>query len=300
MTGKPTPRVSVIIPVFRDAAGAARVAAALRQQEDAPTPYEIVLVDNAEKADPALRDIAGVRLVHEPRGYSYSARNAGVAASQGDILAFTDADCEPASDWLRRGHAALADRNADLVGGQVAVYCERPSWAARYDQAFGLQQEQFFAKFGALATANVFMRRRVFDVLGGFDASLQSGGDFDFCRRAGSAGFGIAFAPEVIVAHPARDTLAQLRAKVRRVAGGIADSRYAGLQTVARQPQYWRGFVRPQLRDWWATLVGGNGSEQHGWLLRPGLLMLRIYFQYRLALDIAHAVRHRDRRKTSD
>ncbi len=72
-------------------------------------------------------DVAGavaafpeVRLLREPRRGSYAARNRGLAGTTAPLLAFTDADCLPAPDWLARGVAVLAgDPAVDLVAGRI-------------------------------------------------------------------------------------------------------------------------------------------------------------------------------------
>ena len=75
-------------------------------------------------------------------------------------------------------------------------------------------------RLGYAATANLAVPAPVFAALGGFDAGRFSGGDAEFCRRAGRAGVAIALAPQAVVAHPVRTDWEALRLKARRVKGG--------------------------------------------------------------------------------
>ena len=295
------PKVSVIVPVFRDSARAALAVKALQAQSYPTERLEVLLVDNDVKPDHVLTSFQSeiLQVVHAPEGFSYAARNAGASLAQGSLLAFTDADCIPEPDWIEMGVRQLLRHGYDLLGGEIDVFCERNTWAALYDRAFGLHQEDFFERFGGMATANLFVRKQAWQDLGGFDARLQSGGDFEFCRRARAAGASLGYSAQARVRHPDRDSWAQLCGKVRRVGGGIADTEFQQCQSARKQPNFWRGFVKPQLRDWWRTLVGGNGAEALPLWRRPILLIMRILLQYRLALAIDEAVTNRCRVKTT-
>ncbi len=58
------------------------------------------------------------------------------------------------------------------------------------------------------------------DTVGAFDPRRFSGGDAEFCRRAGRHGFRILYCEQALIHHPARDNLAALAGKVRRIKGG--------------------------------------------------------------------------------
>jgi len=119
------------------------------------------------------------------------------------VLAFTDADCRPAADWLERGLAALA--GADLVAGVVHFTppAEVGVWGLLDMDAF-LDQERAVRNRTA-ATANLFVRRELFERVGGFDAALTSNGDHDFTRRCVDAGGRLEFHAGAEVRHPVRN-----------------------------------------------------------------------------------------------
>lgn len=220
--------VSVIIPVFDDAHRIGTCLTALHAQVSPPR-FEIVVVDNG-----STDDIAGVvskfpmaRLVQELTPGSYMARNTGVAAAAAHLLAFTDADCRPHADWLLRGvEAATALGPEGVVAGDIELFVDgRPPGTglpgvAAYELATAFRQRYYVETLRFGPTANLFVHRRTFEAVGGFDGSLRSGGDKDFGRRVVAAGRPLVFDARVRVAHPARADVTDLERKVRRVVGG--------------------------------------------------------------------------------
>ncbi len=181
MTGQPAqkPRVSVIVPARNAQATLGRTLEALgRQRFDRA--YEVVVVDNGSTDGTAkVARTAGspVVLVRNAPGHGPGhARNVGVAHARGTVLAFTDADCFPEPDWLAHGCAALAD--ADLVQGAVAPDPAAPR--APFDRTLQVSAERGFYE-----TANIFVRRELFEQLGGFrDWVVERGGDRPFGEDA--------------------------------------------------------------------------------------------------------------------
>jgi GT2 family glycosyltransferase len=198
--------VSVIVPVREDAAGCRGLLERLARQTIPPDRFDVIIgadgspagaIDQFETAD------RRVRVVHGPAETSYAARNRAAAASGRDVLAFCDTDCRPDPDWLRAGLDALQD--ADIVAGEVTFMGPpRPSvWTLLTVDNFLDQRRNALRARGV--TANLFVRRRSFDRWGRFDASLASGGDFEFVGRAVAHGARLVYGPDAIVRHPTLD-----------------------------------------------------------------------------------------------
>lgn len=222
---KPAPSVSIIVPVYRQWNVLPKLIAALQAQDLDPTTYEVIVVNNdptsQARSDAAMAALApGFLSLTCAQPGSYAARNAGAAQSRAALLLFTDADCLPAPDWARRMVDAARAHPGCLVAGQVTIPLPpNPNRWAVFDHIRGIPQG-LFVSHGYGATANLAVPRAVFDTLLGFDTTLLSGGDANFCRRAGRAGHGTRYAPQAVVHHPARSSFAALCIKARRVKGG--------------------------------------------------------------------------------
>jgi glycosyltransferase involved in cell wall biosynthesis len=235
------PNVSVVVPVRDGASWLQACLDGIAAQREAPT-WELIVVDNGSRdgsADVAEDHPAVTTVVRESRPGSYAARNAGAAVGLGAVLAFTDADCVPDPGWLGTAIRAMGI-GADLVAGAVVPRPNpSPSLWERYDRATYLDQSQY-VEWGFAATANLVVRRTVFDAVGPFDASLRSGGDIEFCRRATAGGFRLVYEGGARVVHRPRTTLAETWRLHRRLgAGWRALSKAGKWPSIREDPSMW-------------------------------------------------------------
>lgn len=258
------PEVSVIVPVWNGHATLGACLSALTAQTLAPERYEIIVVDNGSSDDSVAiaRAVPGVVVLEEASPGSYAARNTGVAHARGQWLAFTDADCIPAPDWLERALAAAeATPRFGVLAGRIDLFeegakAEGDSVYAEYERLFSFPQAH--AARGNCATANWLSPRQALLAVGGFNAGLKSGGDREMALRLRDAGWPLVYVPDMIVRHPVRASRAELVRKRRRLSGGRWDrtdarTATARLGAVARVTAWdtgrriWRAMSAPGL-----------------------------------------------------
>lgn len=216
--------VDVVVPTRNDDRLVQCLTALAGQRLPPGWRMDVVVVDNGshEPPDAVVAGFDGVRMLHEPAGGSYAARNAGVASGDGEVVAFTDSDCRPAPDWLARALAVLEDETVAAVAGDVRLDLSqaRPrSLAECWEAVEGFPQAQYVAS-GFGVTANLVVRREVGRAVGWFDAKALSGGDAAFGRSVTGRGLALVHAPEAVVVHPPRVTVGQVLTKARRTARG--------------------------------------------------------------------------------
>lgn len=217
-----TLRFSVVVPVYDQWHLVPSLLDCLARQTFPTDRFEIILIDNGSSVYRPPQHLPGtVRLLRCECPGSYAARNRGAAQAQGNWLVFTDADCRPTPDWLATIDKTIEHYGDVLIAGSIDVVGSTPTPGAWeiYDIVKGIPQERYVTR-GYAATANLAVPKTVFDTLGGFDSRRFSGGDADFCRRAGAAGYSIVYVEGARVAHPARTTWREIATKARRVKGG--------------------------------------------------------------------------------
>lgn len=254
---------SVIIPVYRDWQRLGTCLAALAGQEISQDSFEIIIADNEPDQSHPVPDLpVNARIIKVREPGSYVARNAAVAVAKGRYLAFTDSDCVPRPDWLKNAKAGLESRRGNRIAGPIPIFREAGGHQLAYLYEFHTAfRQREIAEEGLSTTANMIVSRADFDKVGPFDTSLMSGGDYVWSRRAEQAGVPLVFREDVVVQHPARQSIRQILAKKRRTAGGEAVFkqtsiwRYARYRLIPRANAitFDRGFVSPVER---AMLLG--------------------------------------------
>jgi glycosyltransferase involved in cell wall biosynthesis len=215
-----SPRISVVIPHYNQPAALALCLQSLARQSTPLADFEVIVADNdsADQASlhEALARFPGAKLVREPKRGAAHARNAAIAAARGAVFAFIDADCVADSNWLSEGCKSLD--KADLSGGEVTVTVadeRRPSAVEAFEKVFAFQQRDYVARKKFSVTANLFATREAVEAVGPFTHGVSE--DVDFCRRAATLGFRLAFNARSIIGHPARRDWSELVRKWDRL-----------------------------------------------------------------------------------
>jgi GT2 family glycosyltransferase len=178
--------------------------------------WELIIVDNGStdntvtivrefQSDSAI----SVKLVEEPTlGVSYG-RNAGIQASEGEIIAFSDDDCYPASDYLENIFSVF-DKEDDVgyVSGRIELYDpDDAPVSINTDKNVRYFAPYRYIRGGLVWGANMAFRRSVLDKIGLFDmrfgpgTNLPAAEDRDLAMRASLAGFKGKYCPEIVVYH---------------------------------------------------------------------------------------------------
>ena len=235
--------ISIVMPTLRRPDSLARAVRSVFAQTDAGA-LELVVVDNSPEGSAragieALRAEAPfpLRFVHEPRPGVATARNSGLAAASGALIAFLDDDEEAPQGWLQSLLAVHRDHGADVTFGAIRGRAPDGSgWASAY-------LERLFSRTGparsGLVTTHwgcgnsLLTRATTLDGPEPFDAAMdQIGGEDDVLfTRLADAGRRFAWAAEAWVwEHPARHRATLTYAVKRAFAYGQGPSQTASLK----------------------------------------------------------------------
>lgn len=193
--GRPT--FSVIIPSYERPDYLARLFLKLEAQREKD--FEVIVIDQsaAPWPDAAKPRSFPVTYVHSPVKGAVKARNAGGDIATGEILAFTDDDCEPLEDWLSAARPLIVDDTLAGIEGRVeSDHLDDPDWRPVSNVGF--------AGLGFM-TANLMARGEAFHRLDGFDLRFDEPHfreDTDFGWRLQALG-NVPYRDDVRVFHPA-------------------------------------------------------------------------------------------------
>ena len=166
--------------------------------------------DGSTDTTASIAEAAGVRAIRtEHRGLS-AARNAGIAATSGEIVAFIDADARADRDWLYHLTEAIVRRGAAAAGGPNLAPPIGSESAAAMAAAPGIPREVRSAgdELSQLCGCNMAIARGALERVGGFDdAFTAAGDDVDLSWRMAAAGETLVHAPGAVVIHERRATL---------------------------------------------------------------------------------------------
>jgi glycosyltransferase involved in cell wall biosynthesis len=201
---------SIIIPVYNSVALLPYCLNALLHQSIERARYEIIVVDDGSSdrtvslAQEIFKGDALTQVIAASHGGPAAARNVGARAAQGEVILFTDSDCEPAPNWIESLTTAFSETN--VVGAKGAYRTRQRSLVARfvqqeyqtkYDHMLSLTSIDFIDTYSAA------YRRAAFLANGGFDETFTTASveDQEFSFRLASQGQRLVFAPDAIVFH---------------------------------------------------------------------------------------------------
>lgn len=225
-----TPILSVVIPTFARPQQLQRCLSALAIQTYTE-PWEVVVVDDGSQEPVTLpaslqpkqpfkpSDCSGyasipIRLIRQDNNGPAVARNHGVACARGELIAFTDDDCQPCPSWLDELVKASRRYPGSMIGGTTLNALPEDICAS----ASQLIVDMVYKHFNSdpqnayfLASNNMLCSKQNFQALGGFDPRFRKAGaeDRDFCDRWRQADLRLIWQQSARIEHCHHQTLSQ-------------------------------------------------------------------------------------------
>lgn len=206
--------VSVIVCVYNDAKFINNCLQSLKHQTYPQHLYEIIVVDDGSDDNTAeiVKQNADIRYFYQANQGPSVARNKGILASNADIVAFTDSDCEAAPNWIEAlvmAHATFKNDNVVGVGGKQVGHPDDSGFAVKVDaylRTIGfvgdyIKPHQRSILVGHNASCNASYRRLPLISCGGFRPHMFPGEDVELDKRLTNKGLKIRFIPTAIVFH---------------------------------------------------------------------------------------------------
>lgn len=204
------PKVSVIVCAYN---GERTVDSCLASLETLNYPnYEVIVVNDGsnDRTKEISERYKYVRLINQANQGLSAARNVGLRAATGDIIAYTDCDCMVDPDWLMHLVARFLTSDFGAVGGpnlpppdnSMVANCVAVSPGA---PAHVLLDDEIAEH---IPGCNMAFRREALEAIDGFDPLFRAAGDdVDVCWRLQNKGYKIGFSAAAVVWHFRRNTV---------------------------------------------------------------------------------------------
>lgn len=231
--------MSVVVMGYQNEATAVAAVASLHEQA-ASERVEIVFVTSGGDTSAALvrAHAADVVVIDSPtRWFPGAARNAGVGATTGPVVAFLEADCVAEPGWLAARLAAHRAGHPVVASAMTCTGPSRPwSWAGHYTvfRARLPGQDAGPVAYPDPAAHGLSFERTVLDLVGPFDETLRIGEDTEAARPLRDLGIEIWFEPRARTGHRGpRSSRTLLADSYRRGRRSAAHARVAGQRVSA-------------------------------------------------------------------
>lgn len=200
------PRISVIVPAYQAEATIDRCLKALACQTVDREIYEILLVDDGstDRTRSLAEGHRGIHVLSQSHAGPAVARNLGIQQARGEIILFTDADCEPVADWIEQMSAPFQDE--EIVGAKGAYLTRQLELVARFVQVEYEEKYDWMAReqyIDFIDTYAAGYRRNILLEYSGFDPVFPSASveDQEFSFRLARQGYKMVFVSKARVYH---------------------------------------------------------------------------------------------------
>jgi glycosyltransferase involved in cell wall biosynthesis len=192
--------ISIIIPALNEENYINRCLKAIMKLNKGNMDLEIIVVDNGSTDKTIeISKSYGAKVLIKREGTIASLRNYGAKNSKGDLIAFLDADCIVPEDWLEKALNYFGNNSKVILGFRLVVPADA-NWIARcWDLLFSKRDVTSEVKW--LPTGNMIMKRDAFLSVDGFNETLETNEDCDFCFRINDKGNKIVSSSKTSVTH---------------------------------------------------------------------------------------------------
>ncbi|MFH0948013.1 MAG: glycosyltransferase [Elusimicrobiota bacterium] len=196
--------ISIVIPVFNSEKTIGKTIEACLAQSYPSDKIEIILVDdNSTDRTSEIAKKYPVKYLHQTHGGPAKARNTGWRAAKGEIIFFTDSDCVPEKDWVKKMTAFFDAYDIAAIGGSYDIMNPESIVALciHYEIQYRHSMIPEFVKY--LGSFNIAVKKSVLQEVGGFDESFKiaCGEDADLAYRISDKSYRLRFCPENRVGH---------------------------------------------------------------------------------------------------
>jgi O-antigen biosynthesis protein len=208
-SGRSWPRISVVVCTYNGSVTLRDCLEGLRRLEYPD--YEVIVVDDGSTdASAAIAAEYDVRLIRTPNNGLSHARNRGLEAATGSIVAYTDDDARPDPHWLnylatafeRTDYVGLGGPNIPSTGDGLIADCVANAPGGPIHVLVSDHEAEH------IPGCNMAFRREALEAIGGFDPQFrEAGDDVDLCWRLQAQGWKIGFVPAGFVWHHRRNSL---------------------------------------------------------------------------------------------
>ncbi|MBU0761874.1 MAG: glycosyltransferase [Candidatus Altiarchaeota archaeon] len=197
------PKVTVVVPTYNAEKTIEILIKSLERLDYPKKRIEAVFVDDesSDKTRELIGEHKWITLIKQKHAGPAAARNKGWKKATGEIVVFTDSDCEVPAEWSKK----IADEleKEDIVGGSL-----KP--ATTYSLAENFEQNRRDRLYGTrrkyvseLPSCNLAFKKKVLEDIKGFNEVYKraSAEDYDLCSRAVERGYKILYEPRIYVTH---------------------------------------------------------------------------------------------------
>jgi cellulose synthase/poly-beta-1,6-N-acetylglucosamine synthase-like glycosyltransferase len=210
------PLVSIVIPVYNGTRTVRLCLDAIQRLDYPKERYEVVIVDNnSTDGTPEIVSQYPVRLLYERELQGpHAATNTGVRQAKGEIIVFTDSDCVPEPDWLRKLVAPFRDADVVATGGKIEAYqpTTRVEKFLQYEVGLFKNCLHLVDSFPvSIITGNAAYRASALHQVGLFNANMYTGSEVDLAWRVQWAtGKKVIYVDRAIVYHIFKPTVRRM------------------------------------------------------------------------------------------